>query len=89
MSARERLLASLAPELVEALEELIEERLQASRNGTGRAWLTVETAADYCDVSARSVQRWIKRGFLRPSHALDRPLISRADLDRFLESRKT
>jgi hypothetical protein len=49
VTARDRLLASLSPELVAALEELVDERLAAARADRGAEtwpeWMNIQTAA--------------------------------------------
>lgn len=84
MNARERLLASWAPELVEALEELIDEHVSALHNVEAPGWLSIEQAANYCSVSKRTISRWLKDKRLRPSSAFSRPLIAKADIDALL-----
>ena len=41
-------------------------------------------AAELLGVCARTVDRWVKDGLLRPSRASRRVLFSREELDRFL-----
>lgn len=84
MNARERLLASLAPDLVDALEQLVEERVSVLRNVAGPVWLSIAEAADYCSVSQRTIARWLSNKRLRSSTLGRRVLISRNDLDSLL-----
>jgi len=46
--------------------------------------LTRVEAADALDVSPATLDRLVKRGLLRPSRALRRPLFSIAEIERFL-----
>ena len=46
--------------------------------------LTRVEAADALDVSPATLDRLVKRGLLRPSRAVRRPLFSIAEIERFL-----
>lgn len=46
--------------------------------------LTRVQAADALDVSPATLDRLVKRGLLRPSRALRRPLFAIAEIERFL-----
>jgi len=46
--------------------------------------LTRVEAADALNISPATVDRLVKRGLLRPSRALRRPLFSIAEIERFL-----
>jgi DNA-directed RNA polymerase specialized sigma24 family protein len=46
-------------------------------------------AADALDVSPATLDRLVKRGLLRPSRALRRPLFSIAEIERFLRETST
>ncbi len=46
--------------------------------------LTRIEAADALDVSPATLDRLVKRGLLRPSRALRRPLFAIAEIERFL-----
>jgi DNA-binding transcriptional MerR regulator len=46
--------------------------------------LTRVEAAEALDVSPATLDRLVKRGLLRPSRALRRPLFSIAEIERFL-----
>ena len=46
--------------------------------------LTRVEAADALDVSPATLDRLVKRGLIRPSRALRRPLFSNAEIERFL-----
>jgi DNA-binding transcriptional MerR regulator len=41
-------------------------------------------AADLLNISTASLDRLVRRGLIRPSRALRRPLYTRAELERFL-----
>jgi len=51
--------------------------------------LTRVEAADALDVSPATLDRLVKRGLLRPSWALRRPLFSIAEIERFLRETST
>ena len=51
--------------------------------------LTRVQAADALDVSPATVDRLVKRGRLRPSRALRRPLFPIAEIERFLRETST
>jgi hypothetical protein len=51
--------------------------------------LTRVEAADALDVSPATLDRLVKRGLLRPSRALRRPLFSIAEIKRFLRETST
>ena len=46
--------------------------------------LTRVEAADSLNISPATIDRLVKRGLLRPSRALRRPLFSVAEIERFL-----
>lgn len=90
MTGRDRLLAALSPDLVRALEDLIDERVRErldGLDGSGASpWLSKEEAADYLGVSVRTLERRIQKGRIRPSRELGRPLLHRDDLDRLAQA---
>jgi hypothetical protein len=51
--------------------------------------LTRVEAADALDVIPATLDRLVKRGLLRPSRALRRPLFSIAEIERFLRETST
>jgi len=51
---------------------------------TPKLALTRVEAADALNISPATVDRLVKRGLLRPSRALRRPLFSIAEIERFL-----
>jgi DNA-directed RNA polymerase specialized sigma24 family protein len=51
--------------------------------------LTRVEAADALDVSSATLDRLVKRGLLRPSRALRRPLFAIAEIERFLRETST
>jgi excisionase family DNA binding protein len=86
VTCRDRLRAALSPELVAALEELVDERvrerLEASEvNGSASPWLSLDEAADYLRVSPRTLERQLARGHVRSTSIGRRRLLHRADLD--------
>lgn len=86
MTGRDRLLAVLAPELVEAIDQLVEERVREQLDSTGTAstsspWLALEEAASYLRVSPRTLERRIAKGRIRSTTIGRRRLLHRDDLD--------
>jgi excisionase family DNA binding protein len=79
-----------APELVAAIEQLVDERVAAALEerpeGSSSPWLTVPEAADYLRTSERTVQRLLKRRRIRTSAIGRRRLLRREDLDTFMEA---
>ena len=51
--------------------------------------LTRVEAADALDVSPATLDRLVKRGLIRPSRALRRPLFAIAEIERFLRETST
>ena len=56
---------------------------------TPKLALTRVEAADALNISPATVDRLVKRGLLRPSRALRRPLFSIAEIERFLRETST
>jgi excisionase family DNA binding protein len=83
--SRRRLLASLSPDLVAAIEALVDERVREcvgeSVSGSPSPWLAVGQAADYLAVSERTLERMIATGRVRSSTLGRRRLLNRNDLD--------
>jgi excisionase family DNA binding protein len=81
----------LGPELIAAIEDLVDERVEAAlvdreaSNVLPPPVLTLKEAAEYLHVSERLVQRLIARGELRPIRIGRRVLLHRVELDAFLE----
>ncbi len=89
MTARERLAAVLAPDLVDAIEDLVAERVAteaASATGitVGTPWLSLSASADYTGLSRRTLEREIARGRLPSSAVGRRRLVHRDDLDAYV-----
>ena len=66
MNPRDRLEALLAPDLLAALEQLIDERVAAAlaaarADAAGPRWLSVPTAAQYLDVSTERIRKLVAR----------------------------
>jgi hypothetical protein len=51
--------------------------------------LTRVEAADALDISPATLDRLVKRGLIRPSRALRRPLFAIAEIERFLSETST
>lgn|SRR5688572_104935 len=84
-AAVDRLLRSLAPEVVDALLELVDERIAAATDGQAdrtSPWLSLAEAADHLRVSARTIERMIACGRLRSITVGRRRLVHRDDLNR-------
>jgi excisionase family DNA binding protein len=86
LTARDRLAAALAPELLSALEQLVDERVAkrlAEVDGARDAplWLTVEQAAERLSCSADAVRMRAKRGRLESRRQGRRLYVSRASVD--------
>lgn len=77
--------ALFAAEPVEALEQLVDERVAlaiADRpTASDPVWLSLSEAADYKRVSLSTIVRLRKQGRLRSSYVGRRVLVLRADLD--------
>ena len=90
MTARERLAAALAPDVVAALEELVAEHVAeataAAGNGDRSPWLSVRDAANYLGVSERTLNREIARGRVRSETVGRRRILHRAELDNYVKS---
>jgi excisionase family DNA binding protein len=85
--------ATFTPEFVDAIERLVDERVElrlrepgpgVSRNDS--PWLSISEAAAYMRVSERKLQRVIASGGLRSTTLGRRRLLHRDDLDAFIES---
>jgi excisionase family DNA binding protein len=78
----------LGPDLVLALQRLVDERVSAALGqlelSTGSPWLSVADAAVYLSVSERTVGRLLERGHLRSTYVGRRRLLHRDDLDTHL-----
>ena len=81
--------AVLAPELVLALEALVDERVESALathdavNGSS-PWFGVADAAGYVGVSERTIARLLDRGRIRSTCIGRRRLLRRDDLDQYL-----
>ena len=77
--------ALFAPELVEALERLLDERVAAALADhpaeSEPVWLSLSEAGEYLRVSPRTIARMREQGRLRVSHVGRRVLVNRADLN--------
>jgi excisionase family DNA binding protein len=82
-SPLERLSASLAPAVVEALLELIDQRVAEADPAQADAspWLSIGEAAPYLKVSERTIEREIERGRLGSTTIGRRRLVHRNNLD--------
>jgi excisionase family DNA binding protein len=89
VTARDRLAALLAPDVLAALEELVSERVAAAvatmPNG-GSPWLALDEAAAYLRVSERTLERLISKQRIRSTTLGRRRLLHRDDLDQYARS---
>ena len=79
-----------APELVEALERLVDERVAAAlagreRIGSEPEWMSIEEAATHIRVSPSTIARKLREGRLDSTYVGRRRLVRRSDLDQLLE----
>jgi excisionase family DNA binding protein len=89
MTAHDRLAAFLAPDVLEALEDLVAERVAdalAQLEPSSSPWLSVDAAAVYASVSARTVERAIARGQLKSDTVGSRRLVHREAVDKWIEA---
>jgi excisionase family DNA binding protein len=90
LTARDRLATVLAPEVLDALDELVSERveakLEARTNGAGTPWLSIAAAAKYLGLSERTLERELARGRLRSSTVGRRRLLHRDELDNYVRA---
>lgn len=72
MTARDRLAALLSPELLDALEQLVEERvadvLRERASAPAAEWIPSERAAELLGCSVDAVRMRVKRGRLEGRH---------------------
>jgi excisionase family DNA binding protein len=75
----------LGPDLIEALEALIDERITSAlarqENGSELTWLSLEEAAAHLRVSPSTIARMLKQGRIRSTYVGRRRLVLREDLD--------
>lgn len=86
MTARDRLGVVLAPGMVELIEAMVDERVEARvaelANGNGAAeWLTLEEAGRRLDLSADAVRMLANRKRLEDRYIGRRRYVSRASVD--------
>ena len=86
--ARARLEMLLSPACVDAIEQLVEERVREelaardSRIAAERTWLTLEEAGEQLGVSADAVRMRVKRGRLEAKTQGRRVYVSAASVER-------
>jgi excisionase family DNA binding protein len=90
ISLRERLGAVFSPDVLNALEDLVAERVAAEvakgvPNRDVSPWFSIPAAAAYVGLSERTLEREIKGGRLRSSTAGRRRLIHRDALDAYVK----
>ncbi len=82
--------AAFSPHLIDALEQLVDERVAAAlaeKGDDSQTWLSVAEAAEYLRVSQRLVHKLIKEKRLRATYLGRRCLLDRHDLDATLRER--
>jgi excisionase family DNA binding protein len=87
VTARDRLAGVLAPEVLEALEQLVDERVTerlAELHGSGDAppWMTLDQAAERLGCTTDAVRMRVKRGRLDARRQGRRLYVSLASVDR-------
>jgi excisionase family DNA binding protein len=91
MTPRQRLATVLAPEALDALEELVGELVTAKlaetvQNSHAAPWLSIREAAAYLAVSERTIEREIARGRLQSCPFGRRRLLHRDALDVYVRA---
>jgi excisionase family DNA binding protein len=83
VTARERLAVVLAPDVLDALEDLVAERLASIAPAAEQRspWFALDEAAEYLRVSDRTLERLIRRGRLPSTTVGRRRLVHRDALD--------
>jgi|SRR5579871_5230165 len=86
MSARDRLATVLAPDVLDAIVDLVDERVTAVLRPPedtygGSPWLTLDNAADYLKISTRTLERQIAAGRIDSATIGRRRLVHRDSLD--------
>ena len=90
MNSRDRLLAVLSPDLVAAIEQLVDERVQDRIGGVARTrdsaspWLSVVEAAELLRCKRQRVDDLLSQGRLTRHKDGSRTLLSRAEVDAYL-----
>jgi excisionase family DNA binding protein len=87
VTPRERLEAALAAHVVDAVDELVRERVAAevaAMTPASTPWLSIREAATYIGVSERTLERDLRNGRLRSSVVGRRRLLHRDDLDAYV-----
>jgi len=64
-------------------------RVQAERKADGWRWLTLEEAAEYCGVKARTMRTWVETGRVTHYKPSRRLLFLRDDLDAAIADSRT
>ena len=87
MTASDRLLAALAPEVVDAIEQLVDECVRAAldreraQGATGRSWLTLREAGVQLGCSPNAVRMRARRGRLEHRYQGRRLYVSADSVD--------
>lgn len=90
MTARDLLAAVLSPDLVAAIEELVDERVRNQLDDVGGAdvlpspWLTIVETAELLRCKRQRIDDLLSQGRLARYKDGSRTLISRADVDAYL-----
>lgn len=94
MTGRDRLLAALAPELVSALEEFVDECVHVRLDSGSSAaqdpspWLSVVEAAELLRCKRQRIDDLLSQGRLTRHKDGSRTLISRAEIEEYLRMQR-
>jgi excisionase family DNA binding protein len=76
---------SLGPDLIAAVERLVDERVTAAlaerETGSQQSWLSIEEASGYLGVSVSTIGRMLREGRVPSTYVGRRRLVRREDLD--------
>jgi excisionase family DNA binding protein len=94
LTGRDRLLAALSPELVEALDELVDERVRdrfddlAGASGSASPWLSIVEAAELLRCKRQRVDDLLSQGRLARYKDGSRTLVNRIELEEYLRKQR-
>jgi excisionase family DNA binding protein len=92
VTGRDRLLQSLSPEVVEALEQLVDQRVRDRRDGvagpSGKEppWLSVVEAAELLRCKRQRIDDLLSQGRLSRYKDGARTLVSRSEVEEYLRN---
>ncbi len=91
MTGRDRLLAALAPDLVEAIDQLVEESVRetlATVGAPSSPWLSIVEAAELLRCKRQRVDDLLSQGRLARYKDGSRTLVSRIELEEYLRKQR-